>query len=856
MIALPHNALPRLSRHLLAALLMALPTLLLITPDSTFAEGRRAQRKATKEAIAALPQQYREWLAEVVLIISDAERNLFLKLEEQYQRDAFIERFWKVRDSYPRTARNEYREDWYARIQEARENFGQLENDDRSRILLTNGFPLQRIPVNCRTELWPVEVWFYDGSDTVGFEFLLLFYQPHGHGPFRLWDPFLGLDDLSQNSGLTLSRIESVCGEDGRAILAAINFLRAQGGILGAQAVLSRIQKKPKPPNKEWIASFSTYSTKLPEGAETFAAQLRLDYPGRHMSRSVMQIGLAVPVEALATAELAGQKSFNLMLNGEVLRGEELFENFRYKFDLPTREVPGDEVSLVVQRYLRPGSYELILKVEDINSGRFHRLRQTIEVPRLDNIVAPPPPTDPETARLLAEANAAIKSGESTLELVPPRGGWQTGLLRVNTLTTGENIAKVTFFLDNRPILTKRRQPFSVELDLGAVPRPRELRIVGYDSQDEEIAADELTLNAGQHRFAVNLTEPRQGKTYQRSLRAQAEVILPEGEIAERVEFFLNETLVATVYQPPYLQPIVLPSSEEVAYVRAVAYTLDGTNVEDTVFINFPGYLEDVDVDFVELYTTVLDRDRRPVEDLELADFSILEDGQPQQVVRFEAVRDLPIFVATMLDVSASMDEQLIPARDAALGFFQQTLTAKDRGAVITFNSHPNLAAKFTNQVDDLAAGLAGLKAELGTALYDSLIFTLYYFNGISGQRAILLLSDGKDESSRYEFDAALEYAQRAGVSIYSIGLSLNRKDLDARRKLSKLAEATGGRSFFIDDAGELPAIYDAIQRELRSRYLLAYQSSNTSGSKAFRAIEVKMSGSGQRASTLRGYYP
>ena len=107
-----------------------------------------------------------------------------------------------------------------------------------------------------------------------------------------------------------------------------------------------------------------------------------------------------------------------------------------------------------------------------------------------------------------------------------------------------------------------------------------------------------------------------------------------------------------------------------------------------------------------------------------------------------------------------------------------------------------------------------------------------------------------------FEFDDALEFARRAGVAIYGIGLQLNKKQYEARRKLSRIAEETGGRTFFIDDIAELEAIYADIQRELRSRYLLAYQSSNTSGSRDFRTIEVEVDGSGLEAKTMRGYYP
>ena len=186
------------------------------------------------------------------------------------------------------------------------------------------------------------------------------------------------------------------------------------------------------------------------------------------------------------------------------------------------------------------------------------------------------------------------------------------------------------------------------------------------------------------------------------------------------------------------------------------------------------------------------------------------------------------------------------------VAFFQQTVKPKDRAALITFNDHPNLAVKFTNDVNELAGGLAGLKAERGTALYDSIVFALFYFNGIKGQRALLILSDGRDEGSRFTFEDALEYARRAGVTIYAIGLG---KDVD-KRHLSKITEETGGRSFFIKTAAELTPIYAEIERELRSQYLVAYQSTNTGDENAFRAVELKVDRPGVEVKTIRGYYP
>jgi Ca-activated chloride channel family protein len=221
-------------------------------------------------------------------------------------------------------------------------------------------------------------------------------------------------------------------------------------------------------------------------------------------------------------------------------------------------------------------------------------------------------------------------------------------------------------------------------------------------------------------------------------------------------------------------------------------------------------------------------------------------------VARFEQVRDLTIHAAILLDISASMEERLDVTRRAALSFFEQAVQPKDRAALITFNDHPNLAVGFDNEIKTLAGGLAGLKAERGTALYDAVVFGLYYFNGIRGQRALLVLSDGKDESSRFSWEQTLEYARRAGVTIYSIAIA----DDEAHKKLSRLAEATGGRSFLVRSPDELPAVYDSVQRELRSKYLIAYQSANTTGGRDFRRVEVKPRRAAVEVKTMQGYYP
>ena len=854
--------------------LSLLPLLLLLVPifagvaapaeaaAKTTRGERRQIKKEQKAAIAKLPEAYRAWIEEVDILISDEELTTFLALEKDYQRDAFIKGFWEQRDPYKSTSRNEFKDKWDANVREARQRFGSLD-DERADILTLNGAPAVLVESRCGNIIWPTQVWFYAGSDRMRGEFFVVFYRKWGTGPWRLFRPFDGMDAIFSDSAATtgeksLQAVASGC-LDGDKLAAGIGWVLRQG--IEYDLLEQRLREKPELTSPEWVTGFTSYSTDLPEGAAPLPAKLEVEFPGRYQNRTVLQGVVAVPVSGAGQAKLGEARSYNLLLTGEVLQDGGLFDSFRYKFDFPVNGAaeasqPGAEESLplVFQRYLRPGEYKLIVKVEDLSSGKVFRSEQPLSVPSTDRI-APAPVRSAEdvaTALLLEEANAAISNGETTVKLLPPHGQLQTGMLRFDTLTTGKEIAKVTFALDGKAVLTKGRPPYSVELDLGPLPRTRILTVSAFDQAGNPLAGDELLINAADNRFQVNLLEPRKGRRYENSLLANAEVQVPDGQTVERVEFYLNETRMATLYQPPYTQPIILPKNQELAYVRAVAYLVDGNSTEKLVFVNAPENMEEIDVDFVELYTSVLDKQGHPVQGVEQKDFTVTEDGVRQEIARFERVTDLPIHAAVTIDVSASMEGSLDKARQAALGFLQSAITPKDRGAVVTFNDHPNLAVKFTNNVATLAGGLAGLKAERGTALYDSIVFTLFYFNGLKGQRTLLLLSDGKDEGSRFTFDDAVEYARRAGVTIYAIGLG---DDLE-KKKLSRFSEETGGRSYFIKTVDELPAIYRAIEEELRSQYLIAYQSTNTSGESAFRTIDLKVAKPGLEAKTIRGYYP
>jgi Ca-activated chloride channel homolog len=887
------------------------------------APGKPASGTAAPATPAAdLPPKYRTWLEEVAPLISERERQVFLSLTRDYQRDDFIQRFWDVRDPFPQTPRNELRDAWEERLKLARERFGNVA-EPRARMLLIHGEPAHVYHSRCSEVVLPLEIWTYDHTARIRRGFSLVFVADLGgqHGRYRLWSPSEGLSSL-----LTLeTRAHNPQSLDLRALEAC-----PEGGEIGGYLsaaidepqLESRAQLLPKP-GDEWLSSFAAASTDLPPGAAALPAELEISFPARTGSRTVVQGLVRVPREAAQPQELAGHPIYAFLIDGEVVRKDELFEHFRYRFSLPAPGAAGAagvagagaagaagaaggaraagaavpaapgaaatsaEIPLVFQRYLRPGEYTLMLKVEDIGGKRYFRAEQELEVPAVaaapagtevagqaagtgtggtaGNETAPagalPLANDPGSqaahARMLQEANRSIRAGDQSLRLLSPPDGLLTGSLRVDAVVEGGGIDHVRFVLDGRPALIKRRPPYSIDLNLGQQPRIHVVRALAETAAGNVLAEDQLQLNAGPHHFGVRLIEPQAGKHYVASLRAEAKVEVPEGEKLDRLEFYRDDVLVATLYQQPWTQPILLADGGgKLSYVRAVAYLADGNSSEDLVLVNSPHAGERIDVQLVELYTTVTDRRSRPIDDLTRDDFKVYEDGAEQSVRRFERVKDLPIYAGVLLDTSGSMAEQLDTAVQSALRFFQTVIQPKDRAAVITFNGQPNLAVRFTNDREVLAGGLAGLRADGNTALWDSIIYALYYFGGVRGKRAIVLLTDGKDEGSRFHYTDALEYAKHSGIAFYTIGLGSIPQQPDIRMKLTQLAGETGGRVFFVDRAQDLAGIYRGIEGELRSQYLLAYQSSKQGNDGKFRTVEVKVGRPGLAARTVPGYYP
>jgi VWFA-related protein len=781
------------------------------------------------------------WLAQVAPLITAAEREAYDALSRAYQRRAFERRFWQVRDPFPETAVNEFAERWRQRAPTALERWGTLE-DARALAWLAAGEPQSTLVVRCAELLRPVEIWSFGPAGRMRAGFVAVFHaESYGAGArFAGWSPRGGPSALAAAGGSALAatgellpRLARDCprgGEIASLLLVAADWSEVveRGGLL------------PQP-NPEWVRTFSALSTDLPAGAEALLASLDVRFGDG--------VGLRTAVEGVVRLAAPPDAERTLQLDGEILRGDELFEQFRYRFRL----APGESAPLLFERRLRPGDYRLVVRLHDAASDRWFRDERALQVPLADAAVRPPRPAADEPAA--AAALAAPEPEAASVRVLLPSERLMTGKVRFETAVRGDAIAAVAFTLDGRSVLTKRRPPFTVELDLGGDPRLHRVGAVALAADGRELARDEALVNDGPHRFAVRLVEPQSIPAGAERVHARAEIDLPEGDALDRVEFYVNDSLHATLFQPPFRQSLPLPLGAELAWVRVVAHLAEGGAAEDVRLVGGGERATGVDVDFVELYATALDRRGRPVEDLRADEVAVREGGRPQEIRRFERVADLPMHAAVLLDTSSSMAEELEEAERAALRFFTDVLTDRDRAAVITFADEPRLAVRFARDLELLAGGLADLEAAGDTRLWDAVAFALHYFSGIRGKRALVLISDGLDSGSRFSYEQILEYARRTGVAIYVVGLNVPNRPPEPGMFLDRLARETGGRSFRISQAVELGPVYREIERELRAQYLIAYQSSSPP-SDEFREIAVEAARAGVALRTVRGYYP
>lgn len=468
-----------------------------------------------------------------------------------------------------------------------------------------------------------------------------------------------------------------------------------------------------------------------------------------------------------------------------------------------------------------------------------------------------------ERSRLASDGGPSIAArsrlhAKTSLALVPPESEIVVGSFRADVLASGAEIVAVRFLVDGKLQTTQAGSRPWAMLRLARYPTQQVVRVEGLNAEGKVVASDELVLNQQRGDLRLQIDEPPAGIGVQGPVEARVSLVVPEERQVGGVEFRVGEQVQAVLQRPPWHAEIAVPAREnegELIYLTVRATLDDGTSAEDVRILTSSGITENVDVDLVELYTTVVDRANRPVLGLRDSDFTVFENGRRQDLAKFELVEDLPLTVGVAIDGSASMEDVLDEAKEAAGQFLTRLMKPSDACFAIAFDSRPRLLAGRTSDVGDVVDTLDDLRATGRTALHDALMMGLYYFRGVRGRRALVLLSDGADTSSSAGYEDVLEYARYSEIVIYTIGLGISRAEPLLQGKLEEIAAETGGWAFFIDAARELRPVYREIEQELRSQYLLAYNSNQEGGGDAFRPVEVRVAG-GRRARTMSGYYP
>jgi VWFA-related protein len=334
-------------------------------------------------------------------------------------------------------------------------------------------------------------------------------------------------------------------------------------------------------------------------------------------------------------------------------------------------------------------------------------------------------------------------------------------------------------------------------------------------------------------------------------------------------------TLASLLILPAVL--LRLDSAHSGARAQGKASSGNSQNVADDA-----GEPIKVEVDVVNLYCSVRNKQNALISNLEKGDFSLSEDGGPQTIKYFTRETDLPLTIGLLVDVSNSQQNLIEPERRAASSFFSSVLKQKDVAFLISFGADSELLQDITGSPRVLQDGLNRMKLNggfsginagpvptmshpRGTVLYDAVYLAANDMLAKEvGRKAIVLITDGEDQGSRETMKAAIEAAQKADAIIYGI-LYVDRQfynqggfaigGYSGESVLKQMAEETGGRLFRVDRKNTLETIFDQIQQEMRTQYAIGYTPTNGKKDGSFRKIDLRVANKDQKVQVRKGYY-
>jgi Ca-activated chloride channel family protein len=542
------------------------------------------------------------------------------------------------------------------------------------------------------------------------------------------------------------------------------------------------------------------------------------------------------PLDASPEAALAIQGSF--LQDGRVIR------NFRYR-------IPEERPSKISTIQTFPtGNLQVEVRLMQDNTGEAALMLQkvtseTIVLEKTGKLYVAS--ADDGAEAVFAEG--VLPETVGAVMIQPPQRDVAPNLFIVN-VDVQPPVTRVEFFVEGKKILARNAPPYRAELDLGKLPKRVEVRAVGYDKQGRYVDADAFVVNERETPLEVKITRT---ETPDAVSHFKLSVMNPKGTNLRSVTLFAGDKKLIDWDGPPYAFDLPKARLQGVEFVRAAAIDETGYEASDLLFLDGQRYMETMDVNVVELPVSVSDRSGAPIGNLEVKNFTILENAKPQKISDFNFAANLPISIGVLIDHSGSMEKRIDDAKAAAVSFFRRTIKKNDRAFIAPFASDPARNTPFVSEIGTLETQVAAIpKPAGGTALYDAIVTGLYRFRNVQGRKALIVLTDGEDTTSRLTWNDMLAYARASRVPLYFIGVGFS----IGNSTMKTLAAETGGVAYFVHNTKALDATYAELEKDLRSQYLLSYYTESSKNDQAYRSIEVKVDRPDAKVRTIRGFIP
>lgn len=454
----------------------------------------------------------------------------------------------------------------------------------------------------------------------------------------------------------------------------------------------------------------------------------------------------------------------------------------------------------------------------------------------------------------LASGALAQSEPAQTVRIVEKPAGLVSGPLQVPIVAT-EPVERLALFVNGVRHSATAGRTMTPKLNVGLYIRRLRLRAVGYDAQGNVVGEDETVVNDPRPPFRVRLLGPP-GWPASGEVELQANVLRPADVRVMGVDFFVGEEKVASDEAPPYGATVDAARFPGAVYARVVVRA-GAQEANDVLFFGQSPHAS-TEVTVQQIPVSVVGSKAAP---LRAEALQLFDTGAARPIERLVAAGDQPLHVILLVDYSESMLDELPVVKAAARQFARELLRPQDRLAVVGFHQRTFWLTRFTNDWNGVAEAVDRVQPIGETHLYDSVVEMLFELQKTPGRHALVVLTDGADQGSRFGLDHVVHYARYAGVPIYPVikNKSLSRwmklgvGRLQARR-IARLADDTGATWFIVQRESELAAVYARIAQELRQQYQLVFHS-EAGAADRWHSLKI-VSTEGQRLRAPKGYFP